>query len=174
METQELDSIKMKTMQEIANSNLLIDSMKAELIKLEEDKENFFKLREEEVMTNIKRVVNESQALLEHTKSNYDHVHEFYSVLTSFSDYLKDGQAQLGEAIEDFNREAKAIMKTLDERSALIAHERKQMDAEKSTLDGQRNQINGAQVQLQNDQRLLFDQQETLKRSIDRLKAKKI
>lgn len=174
METQELDNLKMKTMKEVADAQVLLSSMKAEMIKLKSDKDIFFKLREDEVLERIEQVLKDSENLVNQTTSNYQLVHEFVETLKSFADYLKDGQTQLGEVIEDFKKEAERILQDFKSREEKLQQHERQMISDRTFIKSEIGKINLAKEELRRDQGKLRDGEETLKRSIQRLKEKRI
>lgn len=81
METQELEKQKMDVLREMAECNMLIGSLRAEIEKLKKDKEEFLLLRENEVAGRIHKLLNNSRILFQETESNYKTVQEFYSLL---------------------------------------------------------------------------------------------
>lgn len=170
MDTTELDNLKMKTMKEIADGNVLLGSMKAEIAKLISDKDNFFKLREDEVIGRIKKVLDASTELVNKTKSNYALVHEFVDNLKTFADFIKDGQTQLGEAIKSFITESDKIILDLKAREEVIKQHERQLISDKTFIMSEQGRIDAEKGLLRDGFRKLHDGQEELKRSIERLK----
>lgn len=174
MENQELDKLKMQTMNEIAESNVLIGNMKAELVKLEEDRENFFKLRSDELVERLEKALDDSHEIVDKTISNYTLVQEFYQILTSYSVFIKESQTQLEEDANEFNLSAQKVVDKLNAREAQIDSDRKQIDAQLSFVKGEIDRMEIEKRQLTDDQRILRDGRESLKRAIERLKNQRV
>lgn len=174
MDTTELDNTKMKVMKEVADANVLLANTKAEIAKLIGDKDNFFKLREDEVIGRIKKVLEASTELVNKTKSNYALVHEFVDTLKTFADFIKDGQTQLGEAIKSFISESDKIILDLKAREEVIKQHERQLISDKTFLASEQGRINTEKGLLRDGFRKLHDGEEALKRSIERLKKGKI
>lgn len=170
MELNELDNEKMKTMREIAECNILIGEMKAEMSQLESQKNDFFKLRESEVVDRVNKALEDSQGLLDQVKSNYTLVHEFYEILQSFADYLKDGRSQLEEVIKHFQEDAAQIVQILEIREHAVKEKESDLSYMRRSVENVKAQIEIEQKKLNEDQIKLMSDRGALQRSIERLK----
>lgn len=172
METQELDSMKMKTMKEMADANVLLASMKADLKQLNEDKENFFKLRESEVSERITGLLNSSQKLLEEAKLNYGLVHEFYETLKSFSAYLKEGQTQFQEVLLDFKNYSDAAEKDIQRRTEEVEQQRLLLKNERASLEKNKEFNRLQTIKIEKDKAMIKSRQAQIKSALDTLRKK--
>ncbi len=172
MDIQELDKIKMGVMNEIANGNLKVAGMKADLKKLLADKEDFFKLRENELLGRINTLFNDSKHLLDETKANYSLVHEYYVTLTQFSEWLKQGQLEFEEVVEDFKVQSVEVQRELDAKIEHVSRIRKIMADEKAGIEKDRAFINSQKQSLAKEKVQFAQQLNELRIAMQALKRK--
>ena len=130
MNTFEIDQEKMKTLKEVADANVKLSEMKADMANLESEKENFFKLREDELIGKLKKTLDESQDFVNQTLSNYKQVKEFNDELVSFSNFIKESQSQLKEFVDSFQNEAKEIVRQLEEQDNRLEQQKRQIESD--------------------------------------------
>ncbi len=172
METQELDQMKMKAMQEVSEMNLMVAGMKAELAKLQGEKEDFLKDRENEVMGLVDQLLKDSQQMLEETKSNYSLIHEFYETLKSFSAYIKEGQNALEEVFQDFKLTSEAVEIELIRKIKEVEQERKLLAIERTGIEKDKAYIKQQTAEIERQKALISSRQQQIKSALDTLKRK--
>lgn len=172
METQELDNLKMKTMKEIADANVLLADMKAQMKVLERDKDDFFKLREIELTEKLNDFMANSTGFLLKVENNYMLVHEFYETLKSYSDFLKEGQAEFGEVIRDFAEKANEFEVYLRRNTEIISKKNKLLDQREEGLNRDREFLRRERKLIENEQVRISSQQAQIRDALKQLSQK--
>lgn len=172
METEELDKLKFQTLKEIADSNLLVAKMKAELADLEKDKETFFLKRENEVLGRIHKLLNGSRTILEETETNYKKVHQFYEVLREYSDYLSKSHDTFFEIVNDFNKKGEVWKKDIDKQTEEISEQKKSLKLQEESIEKEKKFIKDRMVELKKEEKHIESKQRQIKNALEYLKTK--
>ena len=167
---QELDAQKMKVMKEIADTNLLVAGMKAELLKLEEDKEKFFVLRDNEVLGRIHKLLNNSRVLLDETRDNYIFTHDFYETIKIYSEDVKEGYQVLQGIIAEFSEKAVTWQEEIKNQETEIVEMKKDLQRDKESMDREKEFLQKKKKAVDDDRKRLESQQEALATSYKELK----
>lgn len=165
MEITELDNLKMRTLKEVADSNLLVSQIKAELLELESQKEQFFTKRDNEVLARIHKLLNHSRILLEETNTNYTQVHQFYETLKGFSEYLGRAQESFNKNVEDFTEKSFKWQETITQQESNISDLKKETQQDKESLEREKQFIAKKRKQLEIDIKHLESQQQAFETS---------
>lgn len=165
----ELDAKKMEVLKEIANSNLLVAQMKAELMELEKGKEDFFAKRENEVLGRIHKLLNNSRILIDEANTNYTLVHNFYETLKGFSDYLKKAHAIFKESVAEFQEKSQVWQNAREQE---ISDLRKALKFDQDSLDRDKEFIKSKKAELEKEKKYIEEQQESLNKN--RLELEKL
>lgn len=158
-----LDNQKMAVMQELSKTQMLIAGMKAEMLSLDASKENFFTLRENEVLGRIHKLLNSSRDWLEETKTNFQQVHEFYETVKTFADAVAGVQKEVSALVADFGKEAGEIKQKLDAREADIAKLRKTLDIDQGAFKRDKKFFQEQKKELDQTRRLIASERASLK-----------
>lgn len=161
----------MDTLREVADSNVLVAQMKAELLELEKDKEDFIKHRENEVLAKIHKLLNSSRLLLDETTSNYLHVHQFYENLKSFSEYLSENHRNLKKIIEKFKENSKNWQDEITLQEEKIIEMKKDIVVDVGILDREKIFIENKKIQLDSDIKELGIQQKNFEKTYENIKT---
>lgn len=148
METTELDNQKMKVLKEIADSNMILSGLQAEIKKLENDKEAFFQLRKDELSGELARFYRDSKALVDDTEKNYVHVHNFYDELNKFAEVVKQQREDvqglivgLNKQSVDFENHLVREIEKLSDLKARIKHDMDVVEQERNFVRSQREEM---------------------------------
>lgn len=159
MEIQELEKLKMDTLREVADSNLLIAGIKAELSKLEDRRKAFIVERDSEVLDRVHGLLVDSQALLEETKSNYSFVQEYYGQLKVFSEFIKKTHENLSKKITEFKNNTVELKNQLTQQENTISDLRKDLKIDQQALGRDKEYLKKKTLELQKDREYLDNQQ---------------
>lgn len=152
MEVQNIEKLKMDTLREVADSNMLVASMKAELVELEKEKGEFFRVRENEVLARIHKLLNHSRILLEETDKNYVHVHQFYEVLTVFAQQVTKAHEDFKKYVASFEEKSIEWNNQVEEQEKVISQLRADLQREEKSLDSEREFIKSKKIELEKSQ----------------------
>lgn len=145
---------------------------RAELKKLNEDKETFFEMREEEVRGRVEKVLQESREALEQTTKNHDELSRYGNELQAFATILKSFSSQIVALFQDFREWIGAETKVLDEKREEI----KKLIVEEKVIAVQitedRKQLTRDRATIAEGMRFLNDQRGLLERGFAELKRK--
>lgn len=145
---------------------------RAELKKLNEDKETFFEMREEEVRGRVEKVLQESREALEQTTKNHDELSRYGNELQAFATILKSFSSQIVALFQDFREWIGAETKVLDEKREEI----KKLIVEEKVIAVQitedRKQLARDRATIAEGMRFLNDQRGLLERGFAELKRK--
>lgn len=170
MEITELDNQKMKVMEELASTQMLISGMKAEMMSLDSKKEEFFVYRENEVLARIHKLLNNSRTLLDEVKTNYEEVHNFYLLLKEFSDFLTGTNTGLTRLMDDFIQKSTEHNAILNKREMEIEELRKDLEYDQAGLKRDKNFIEKEKKKIAEAKRHIESQQASLKTSYEQSK----
>jgi hypothetical protein len=174
MEIKELEKTKMDVLKEVATSSVLVAGMKAEMLSLEKEKDDFFVKRKKEVVDRIKSILQDSRELLDETSSNYKLVHDFYTVLKSFSDTVLESHNKLKENIDDFNESVKLHNLEMSKQEEELSHLKKMVKQDSESNEREKKHIKEMHKSLEKEKLKINDSREMIKRTIERLKNNKI
>lgn len=159
MEAQELEKLQMDSLREIADSNYLVAGMKAELLKLEDRKKTFIAERDKEVLDRVRKLLADSQALLEETKSNYTLVHEFYNGLKVFSEFIKGAGENLTKGIAEFKTKSDEWENEVKKQEEIIFELRKDLRIDQQSLERDKEHLKKKTSELKKERDYLEKQQ---------------
>lgn len=174
MEITELEDIKMKVMKEIADSNVILSGLQADIRQLKADKEEFLQVREDQLMSRLSEYLQESKELVDKTEKNYIHVHNFYEELSQFATIIKEVNDKVTLQIKDFSDQCIIAENRIKAQEMELSTLRNQLNQDLNGIKKDRAFIESQKQDLLNGQRKLNSDRETLKRAVERLKQGKI
>lgn len=158
----QLDNKKMKVLEEMAQVNMIVSGMRAEMLKLEQDKKGFISQREKEVFDCIKEVLNESRSLLDETENNYILVHDFYESIKVFANFLSETHENLKNLMMDFDKKTEKDKKELAKQQEEIGEIRKKLKVDNGILGRENAEITKKKQELENIQKKIESERATL------------
>ena len=171
MDTQSLDKEKMKVVKEMADMSVLVSSAKAELLKLQADKETFFTEREKETSERIDSFLKESKSILEEVISNYKQVHDFHIVLEAFSEFLSQSHNDFTDNVKDFTEKSKLWQELIFKKESEVEEIRKDLVAERDSMDREKIYFKSKSAQLEKDRKHIESQNASLQTAYNSLKT---
>lgn len=163
----------MQVLEEVANCNLLVAGMKAELLQLEKDKDAFFEKRDNEVNARIKRIIDSSDDLLNKVKTNYQEVHEFYENLKTYSEFLSKAHTDFTKIVSEFTEKSDLWRSEVAKQEARVAEIGHEAQRDREGVARDKEFIKGKKKDLENEKKHIESQQAVLKVAYNIMKDEK-
>ena len=172
MELTELSEAKMKVMKEIADSNVTLAGLKADVKKLKEEKEHFFELRQNQVEAKLWEFLNNSRDLVAETEANYTTVHNFYEVLKGYAEFLTIERDEMMKQIIDFKRKTVDFENKMTSQITDLSATRKLLELDRVRIEEDQKFIINKKEELRKEQIKLKNSQDELIKSVQAIKRK--
>lgn len=146
-------------MKEIADSNVILSGLQADILKLETDKVRILKQRTDEIDVAINDFKRESKSLVDETENNYTHVHNFYEELKKFAAHVKVQRDEIEELLKDiegshvdFNNYIKREVSKISELKTKMVSEFQSLEDEREFIKSQRKSMEKERIQMKTQQ----------------------
>ncbi len=168
----ELDQEKFSTMKALAEMQTQLAAGRAEVQKLEQTKEAFIEMREEEVRGRVAKVLQESREALEQTTKNHDELSRYGNELKASATILKSFSSQIVALFQDFREWVKGETEVLDGKREEIKGLLTEQKILAAQITGDRKQLAREMQEIDEARRLLADRRGLLERGFAELKRK--
>jgi len=172
MNTETLKIEEMASLKKLADLNLAISEANSKLKDIKDSEIKYLKLREETVEKEIEEIFKSSAELLDKTHHNYEGIHTFCNIVSSYKDFLDENYTQFQEMLAEFEERNKEWRKRYEEQVGELGRQEKIIEKDRQEIESGKKEIEKIKIQLQKDKILLEDRRQTLQRSIERLKNK--
>lgn len=167
-----LDQEKFSTLKALAEMQVRLSEGQAEMKRLEEEKEEYLKMREEEGNERVAKVLAESRDALEQTTKNHDELSHYGDELKAFADSLKSCSDKVVTLCQDFRTWMKGETEKIDEKRAEVSEQVKKMKVLEVEIAEDRKQLVRESARVAEEMRLLEDRRGLLERGFAELKRK--
>jgi len=168
LKKEEMDSIK-----KLADLNLAISEANSTLESIKDKETEYVKVREENVEKQIQEIFNRSAELLENTHKNYEGIHTFCNILTTYKAFLEENATEFSKMLTDFEEKSKEWDRRYEEQITELGRQEKIIKEDKKQIESHKKEISEAQKQIERDKIKIADERETIKRIVERLKLNK-
>lgn len=172
MELTELDQEKMKVVKEIADCNVILSGMKAEILKLREEKEQFIVDRANELEIRLWKFLNDSKELVAETNRNYVTVHNFYVELKEFADEVKIQRQETKDLIQEAKNKMVDLENLMVRKATELSQIRKGINNDLRVIERERNFIKAQKEEMQKERIKINNQLAEINISLTALKKK--
>lgn len=172
MTEQNVTTEQMNSLRALADTNMKVSEAKALLIKIEETKLQYFKLRETETNERIAKLLADSNETLIQARNNYYETTQFYNTISSFADSLKASYSSFQGLLTDFQQRDIAWKKNMTEQEKMVADLRKEAQLEKTLIESEKQTILIRQKNLDEERVRVNDMRGTIEREIIRMNTK--
>jgi len=152
----------MESLKALADINLKVSEAKNLLFKLEEQETEYLIAREKKVMDRIKKVVDDSQEMVNEADKNYGQIKELLENISGFCNLLINTQEQFNTLIETFNQRNELWEKHIGEQQDGIEENRKLIKVHSQIIENDKKSISISKESLENQKRHLESQQASL------------
>lgn len=163
---------QMNALKALSETNMKVSEAKATLIKIEETKQRYFKLRDDEAKARVANIVAESAEALEQARQNYYETTQLYHTVSSFAIALLETSESVHGMVADFEREKLAWDISLKEQESSLATLRQEIDSDALKIQGEKEGIKRQLALLQIEKAKVADMRGTIEREINRMSKK--
>lgn len=174
MNEQVLEKEKMDSIKALSDVHIRISDAKNILFKLQEDETEYLVKREEKALTRIKKVIEDSQDLLDKAHQNYDEIHLFLQTITSYADFLQESHTKFQGLLTDFEERNTLWEEQVKRTEEGFAKQRQFIKQDAEEIEARRDAVEKATKQITNEKRKLESDRGTVERMIIRLKENRI
>ncbi len=172
METTELNSEKMKVLKEIADSNVILSGLQAEIHKLETDKEAFFQLRQDQLSSRLAEFMRDSKIMVDDTEKNYTHVHNFYEELKKFAELVNEQRDEVEAMLVDLNNKSVDFENHILRETARMSELQTRINQDYRAIEQEQNFIRGQREAMTKEKAVFAAKQKELNSALESLKKK--
>lgn len=152
---------------EAGNAKIALANIKA----LEKD---YISDREKKAIQKIQENLDNSRDLIQNISDNHKKVKDFSSTLTEFATLLDQIYAELNVTLQDFHKKDELWNKDIQEQQEEIEKQKQEIKIERIRINNDNESIKKAREVIKNEQIKLRDRQAMIRRTMDRLKIKRI
>lgn len=162
----------MDSLKKLADLNIAISEANSKLDDIKGGETQYLKLREGKALKQIEELYKNSAELLDKTHKNYEGIHTFCNILTTYKGFLDENYQSFQEMLTEFEEREKLWDKQYEEKVAEFGKQEKIIKKDKEDIEKDKKDIEKANEQIRRDKVLLEDRRQTLQRSIERLNHK--
>lgn len=170
----ELEQEKFEAVKELSKIQTALSTGRAELAKLESEKDSYLEEREEETKKRVKAVLVSLKDALAQADTYKKELEQYRSSVESFVSEVRDIvsflshiREELHSEFEAFDEYSRGIMSELNTLSASVKREQSNLHAERESLETDK-------ARMREDVKRLKDKEGVVNRKIERLKQGKI
>ena len=163
----------MDSLKKLADLNLAISEANSKLKDIKDSETEYIKLREGKVEKQIEELLTRSAELLDNTHKNYEGIHTFCNILSTYKEFLDENYASLSEGISLFEERNKEWDKRYEEQVAELGRQERVIKDDKAEVEINKREVEKAKEEIKKDRNLLEDRKQTLSRALERLKLNK-
>lgn len=167
-----VDTEQMNALKVLADTNLKISEAKNALFKMREDETTYLVAREKKALDRIQRVLDESEALIKQTKTNYSELNDLFKSASQLSDFIIEAQGNFKKMLADFDERSVVWEAKVAEKEEEIAEARKKLQIDTVTIANEKKNIAKANAKIVEDNRKITDAWGEIERELNRLKEK--
>lgn len=164
---------QMIALKALADTNMKVSEVKATLIKIEETKQEYFKIREEETIKRINKIISESSKILKEAQLNYYETTQFHHTTASYADALATAHSILLQNVSDFDKRQVLWEKSMKEQEDILNEIKKGIVIENVRILNDKKGIERAQKKIEQDKVLIESRQAQIKSALAVLDKKK-
>jgi uncharacterized protein YukE len=169
-----LEKEKFDTLKELADVNVKISEARNELLEIESSKNDYIKLREDETIQRVNKVLKSSEKVIKMAHSNYEEVRTFVNTVSGYKAAVDEGYSTLKDIIKDFNEYQDEWEKQNEDQIHSLSDLEKKVKKDRELLGRERKDVEKFKKSVELERRKVADDRGTLNRAIKRLKSKKI
>jgi chromosome segregation ATPase len=173
MDIQTLTTEQFKSVKELADMSIKISEAREELLNLQNTKTQYIEAREKETTEKIKALFDKSEDLVDKIKFNNHEIHTLFTLVSSYKDFLVEGHSKLKELIADFEERGKLWEKKVEDYSLEVGEIENKIKKDRKDIENSKKEIEKEMEHIRREKVKIADDRETIKRSIERLKANK-
>ena len=169
-----VDKQQMEGLQALAQTTMKVSEAKANLYKLEETETEYLVAREQKAMDRIRKVHDDSAALLQETQTNYAEVHQILRTVGEASAFIGEAYTAFKALLTDFearNEAWEANCKAWEDHTKAV---KDALKVERTKIENEKVSIETTKKGIAEDRRKVDDMRQTLDRAIKRLKDNRI
>lgn len=168
----QVNNEQMNALKALSETNMKVSEAKATLIKIEETKQQYFKIREKETNERIDKILIESASLLQEARLNYYETTQFHHTTASYADAVKTAHETLLQNVKEFEERNTIWEQSMKKQEANLNEIKKVITIEKVRILNDKKNIEQNQKIIENDKRLIESRQEQIKSALEVLKKK--
>lgn len=172
METTELENSKMQVLKEIADSNVILSGIKAEIAQAKKDKDQFFQDRQDELNGLLARFLRDSKVMVDETEKNYTFVHNFYGELREFAKMVREQREEVQEMLVDLDKRSVDFANHLIRETTKLSELEASIKQDRRVVEDDRTYIRVQKEQLTKEKAIFKTQQINLKNALASLNKK--
>jgi chromosome segregation ATPase len=171
--TIELEKTKMDVMKEIADSNLILSGLRADIKKMEKDKDEFFQQRQDQLESRLYSFLRNSQSLVKETEENYIYVHNFYEELKKFAELVKEQRNEVKKQLDDLKDKTVDFTNSMNRNIEELSKIRSGINSDFAAIEKEKKYIKQQQVEIAKDRADLSVRNANLMTALKALKERK-
>lgn len=164
----------MEALQALSGVTLQISQSRADLNKLQESETVYLLEREEKAIARIRKVLDDSHALVEETNKNYELIHDLAVAVGEGTNFLHEAYEKFKALVETFEKKEIERERDIKNQEETVEGLRRLLKIEKVAIDSARNQVEADKKELKAKTFKFNDDQAALIRAINRLKEGRI
>jgi len=170
MNTETLKAEHFNSLKELSEMAIKISEAKETLIRLENTKTQYLKIRKEQTITAVNEALAQSEELIKKIQSNNNEVHTLYKTVSSFKGFLDEMYAGFQQLLADFEQNKELFDAKVEAQTHAFSKIEADLKAEEKSIKAQKKELEASFEHLERDKIKLADERETIKRTVERLK----